>query len=228
MKNFNDLEIYNLFMQYKDGSEKAYTKIVIIYLEYVERIVDTFFNDYNIEKEDLMSLGKIYLIDALNRYDVDSEIIFNEHIYNYVKNHIERYINFELKKQNNSNKVLNDYYYDMGIINVDNNVNLYDSLIVYIIDLEKNYEKKELYNRINQIMNSLSDFEQQLLKMIFGFDNEEPIKIKDIVERDGIIDEFTYTYLSKKVIDLLYIIGRQLQNEGYTTDKIRINRRKIF
>lgn len=228
MKNFNDLEIYNLFMQYKNGSEKAYTKIVIMYLEYVERIVDTFFNDYNIEKEDLMSLGKIYLIDALNRYDVDSEIIFNEYIYNYVKNHIERYINFDLKKQNNSNKVLNDFYYDMGIINVDNNVNLYDSLIVYIIDLEKNYEKKELYNRINQIMNSLSDFEQQLLKMIFGFDNEEPIKIKDIVERDGIIDEFTYTYLSKKVIDLLYIIGRQLQNEGYTTDKIRINRRKRF
>lgn len=80
----------------------------------------------------------------------------------------------------------------------------------------------ELLKRIDQIINSLSDFDQTLLKLRFGFNNDEPLKIVEIAKMYGV----TKSYISKKIIDLLYIIGRDLQNEGYIAGKIRINRRK--
>ena len=39
MQKFENENIYNLFMLYRDGNEEAYIEIVNIYLKYVEEII---------------------------------------------------------------------------------------------------------------------------------------------------------------------------------------------
>ena len=143
MQKFENENIYNLFMLYRDGNEEAYIEIVNIYLKYVEEIIEKYFRNCNVEKEDLMSIGKISLINALNSYSLDLEINLKSYIYFWVKGHLERYIILEEKKQDISNrKIFEDYIRDINLLSTfDIDSELEEEEIIEIIyDIFKNLD----------------------------------------------------------------------------------------
>ena len=197
-----------LLNQAKSGSQEAREKIMLHNIRLVLAIVTRVFANVVYDKKDLVSIGIIGLLKAVDTYDISKEIMFSTYAYRCISNEI---ISF-LKKINRDNNVDSlDEIINHGKDDTPTDWEYYISdkepLIEEII-IEK--EKAEDYKIIREVVNLFPDREREIIMLYFGFYNDRTYSQQEIADKLGI----SRAYISYLITETIKKIGEILQSRG--------------
>ena len=155
-KRLSNKETVILFDRMKQGDMKAREELISRNIDLVIRCIRKNFMDTNYDKKELVSVGCIGLIKAIDTYSVSKcKSYFSALAGNYIHVEIERFIN-ELNK--------------------DSNVIGFDDLAIILKDevgIEERYEEKEhrdyMYSLLEESMGCLTERNIEIIKLYFGF-----------------------------------------------------------
>ena len=155
-KRLSNKETVILFDRMKQGDMKAREELISGNIDLVIRCIRKNFMDTNYDKKELVSVGCIGLVKAVDTYSVSKcKSYFSTLAGNYIHVEIERFIN-ELNK--GSNVIGFD---DLAIILKDE------------VSIEERYEEKEhrdyVYSLLEESMGCLSERNIEIIKLYFGF-----------------------------------------------------------
>ena len=158
-KRLSNKEALVLFDRMKHGDIEAKKELIAGNIELVIQYVKKNFMDTNYDKKELVSVGCIGLIKAIDAYSVsECKSYFSALAGNYIHAEIERFIN-ELNKD--SNVIGFDDLASSGI-------NLEDE-----VSIEERYEEKEhsdyMYSLLEESLGCLTERNIEIIKLYFGF-----------------------------------------------------------
>ena len=190
----SDEEEKEVIAQLETNSDYARKKLIEHNIRLVIYIAKKFENT-NVDNDDLVSIGSIGLIKAINSYRTDKNI----KIATYASKCIENEILMYLRK---ISKYQKDISFDEPL-NVDsegNELSLNDLVPTDINlpqnELENKSEKKLLW----QILNNLNSREKDIMIMRFGLYGEEEKTQKEVADDMGISQSYI-SRLEKKIIN---------------------------
>lgn len=158
-------EQVKLFKEMKNGSIEAKEKLIMHNSRLIISEIFKKFMNTSYDKQDLFSVGKIGLIKAVSSYDINKGYKFSSYATKCIDNEILEYIRKENKQINHDTLDRNINFEierrDIKLIDVISND----------VNIEKDYEKKEKYEIIRQVIEKLSDKEREVIKLYFGFYN---------------------------------------------------------
>lgn len=151
--------------EYKEGNIEARDKLIIHNYKLILKQVLNKFGDTPYEKEDLISIGVIGLIKAIDTFDITKNIAFSTYATRCINNEIFMYIRKEKK-----------YLKD---IKLEDTISLNDNdevKLEYLIadknsDFNENYYEKELYEEVRREVDKLDGRNKEIVKLYFGFYN---------------------------------------------------------
>lgn len=164
-KVINEDELKENFKKLKKGDLKARDRIIKSNI----RLVILIAKKYNIEGcelEDLVSLGTIGLIKAVDTFDIEKRIKFSTYAACCINNEILMSI-----RKNNTNNIQKVNIEDTLSCDFEGNELKYLDILEdknsdFVTKIIDNYLSKELLN----IIDSLSEKEKELIMLYFGFD----------------------------------------------------------
>lgn len=182
-----------LLVKHKNGDVDAKNQLIERNLRLVVYIAKKFDNT-GIEIEDLISVGTIGLIKAVNSFDMDKKIKLATYASRCIENEILMYLRKVTRRR-----------YEISLdepLNVDSDGNELllgdvlgtDSDMVYN-DIESGVEKDLLKKAIAK----LSKREQKIVALRFGLDGAEEITQKEVADLMGISQSYI-SRLEKKII----------------------------
>ena len=195
-------ELDNYFKKMQCGDIEAREEIITHNIRLVISFVLSKFINTNYELSELVAVGLIGLIKGVDTFDVNKNFQFSTYAIKCIKNEILMFMRKE--KQHNNDKSLNE------IIVTDNGgkeLKLEDRLIDINCDIVSDYEEKELYNIIRNIIDELPEKGKNIIIKRFGFIGNCILKQKDI----AVELEMSESYISKKVYKILNDIENKLK-----------------
>lgn len=193
--HLNNDEFINLWIKYKKGDKQARDKIIICNLKLIYKIVSGF-NGYNINEDDLISVGILALISCLDNYDLSKKYKFSTYISKCVKNSILDYI----KKQCNICYSLNESF---GFDSEDQILDfISDSIAVDDMICDRT-----LYENIIEIINDFPVRERNIMYDYFINYDECSMSMEEIGKKYGI----NKARVSRIIIKSLDIIRTKLE-----------------
>lgn len=203
-KTLSKEELTDLFLRLQSGDLAAKDKIIIHNIGLVKSIVKEKFSKYMIDSDDLISIGTIGLIKAINSFDIKREVAFSTYAYKIIYNEIQK----ELQKNKNSisaisisNPLLN---------NSDNKEYTLENTLYSDINLEYDYTEQELHKAINNFIENLNKSEKDILKLYFGFYSVGPITQEQIATKY----KTTKANISLIISDLLNRLKYNLEQQN--------------
>ena len=158
-------QLNELFDEMHKGNMKAREEIITRNIRIVINCVLNNFKDNSYEESELVSIGLIALIKAVDTYDNNRNVIFYSYALKCIRNEILSYI--RKYKKLNSNISLDSYFYDSGkdkrIPYINCLINDFDNVENIIIDNELN---RLLFQKINE----LDDIEKEVLNLYYNLD----------------------------------------------------------
>lgn len=193
IKTMSEKELKEKFLEFKSGNLKARNEIIYANINLVKYIIKKY-NIENYDFEDLVSIGTIGLIKAVDTYDIEKQIQFPTYAARCINNEI--LMNIRKFKRNNI-QIVN--MYDCITYDSDNNELKYIDIIEdensnFVTKMLENSLQYELYN----IMNSLSEIEKKLIILYFGFDENKHTQ-KEIANILGI----SQSTISRLIVQIL-------------------------
>ena len=160
----------------QEGDKKSKDKLIEHNLRLVAHIIKKYYNT-NYEQEDLISIGTIGLIKAVNSFKLDKNIKFSTYASRCIENEILMY--FRSQKKTLYNAHIDDP------IDMDKNGNpltLLD-IIADTVNIEENVETKIRAERAKLlIIESLSPRERLIIEMRFGLNGFHPKTQREIAD----------------------------------------------
>lgn len=168
------------FKLFKEGNMDARDTLINHNIRLVVMIVQKYFGDTKYELEELLSIGIIGLIKAVDTFDIDK----NKKISTYASRCIKNEILMYFRKENG----------DLVTLSLDEPIGSYeDAVLIWEIfseddsySLEEEYidkETKEIRKQIIlDILNTLSDKERLVIMMYFGFIDRKVYKQREIAD----------------------------------------------
>lgn len=203
-KTLSKEELTDLFLRFQSGDLAVKDKIIIHNIGLVKSIVKEKFSKYMIDSDDLISIGTIGLIKAINSFDIKREVAFSTYAYKIIYNEIQK----ELQKNKNSisaisisNPLLN---------NSDNKEYTLENTLYSNINLEYDYTEQELHKAINNFIENLNKSEKDILKLYFGFYSVGPITQEQIATKY----KTTKANISLIISDLLNRLKYNLEQQN--------------
>jgi len=200
-KALNDEEEKELITLLDSGSEEAKQKLIEHNLRLVVYIAKKFENT-GVDIEDLISIGSIGLIKAINSFKGDKNIKIATYSSRCIENEILMYLR-KISKQKNEVSIDEP-------VNTDSEGN--ELLITDLVALEENtpvkdmedsYEKKLLW----KILNRLNDREKEIMLMRYGLDGNDEKTQKEVADGLGI----SQSYISRLEKKILNQIKKEMQ-----------------
>lgn len=175
------------------GDVKSKDKLIEHNLRLVAHIVKKYYNNYA-DQEDLISIGTIGLIKAVNSFKLDKNIKFSTYASKCIENEILMY--FRSQKKNNNNIYINDS------IDIDKNGNALTLLDIIkdnvnIEDLMEN--KISIEKAMKTINTKLAPREKIIIKMRYGLDGFKPLTQREVAEKLKISRSYV-SRIEKKVL----------------------------
>ena len=155
------------------------------------------FESSGINIEDLISIGTIGLMKAINSYDLSKNIKLATYASRCIENEILMY----LRK---NNKIKTEISIDEPI-NVDsegNDLSLGDILGTDNDSIYKSIEDEENKKILKNAIQGLSKREKTIMQLRYGFDGKDELTQKEVADRLGISQSYI-SRLEKKVINNL-------------------------
>lgn len=188
----------NMLQQLENGEDAEWVKAQLI--EHNLRLVVYIshkFENTGVEQDDLISIGTIGLIKAINSFRTDKNIKLATYASRCIENEILMYLRrtVKLKSEVSFDEPLNADFEGNELLLSD--VLGTDSDTVYD-SVETSVEKELLKEALGQ----LPKREQQIMDMRFGLDGGEEMTQKDVADRLGISQSYI-SRLEKKIIERL-------------------------
>lgn len=187
----------------ENGDEQARNTLIEHNLRLVVYIAKRYENN-PIFMEDLISIGSIGLIKAVNTFKRDKNI----KLVTYASRCIENEILMFLRKK--SRRKMEVSFDEPLNVDYDGNELLLSDIMGTDDDIvTKEFERKENKRELMEAMKCLKDRERQILQMRYGIEHEE-LTQKDIAQRLGISQSYI-SRLEKRIIAKLKVQMKNLQ-----------------
>lgn len=168
------------FIKMKNGDASARNELIIRNLRLVAHIIKKYYTNYD-EQEDLISIGTIGLIKAIDTYDIDNGTRFATYAGKCLQNEILMHFRAQKKLACESSiddtieidKDGNPLTY-IDIISVDDN-------IIEQIDLKSKKEMIEF-----AVEKLLDKREKSIIQLRYGLNNTKPITQREVAAKLGI------------------------------------------
>lgn len=205
-------ELYGLFFQMKNNNMEARKTIIEHNVRLVVYVINIHFGSLNYEKEDLVSIGLIGLIKAVDTYNLEKRIEFSTYAVRCIENEIYTMLK-NSKKSINTVVSLNETF----ICNNGNKVFLEDVLFDEF-DMVEWYNQFETCETINKLIDYLTEREKEIVKLYFGFYEGVTHTEQEIANKLGV----TKSYISAVLIRAINKLRMFLQRE----EKVKLVRSK--
>lgn len=181
----------------RQGDIHARNLLVEHNLRLVAHIVKKYHN-LEREKEDMISIGTIGLIKAINTYDINK----GHRLVTYAARCIENELLMMLRQEKKTSKNTS-LYEPIGVDKEGNEIHLLDILGVQEIDLIKTIEQKENIKRIYEELGKMEmNKEKKTLIMRYGLYGREPMTQKEVAKELNISRSYV-SRIEKRAIMLL-------------------------
>ena len=187
-------ELEKLFEEARNGSQEEKNKIVTHNIRLVLYIVTKKFFNVDYDKEDLVSIGNIGLIKAVNTYDPSKEIKFSVYASRCVENEILMFLR-------RSNKLKSEVSIDEPL-NQDRDGNellLSDILGTDEDVIYKNLEDEVDHKLLKIAISKLSDKEKYIMNLRFGMNGCTEKTQKEVADLLGISQSYI-SRLEKRIM----------------------------
>lgn len=172
-------DLNDLFFKYQDGDLSAREEIIKHNARLISLVIEKVNKNYN-DKEELFSIGMIGLIKAVDTFDLGKNLSFANYACICIKNEMLMFFR-------KNNRIIRN---ELGITTIGDQEGKEMDLINNIPDLSVNfaldYENQDTIKVINEIVNSLPEREQLIIKKCFGFNGKEIVNQYVIAKELGI------------------------------------------
>lgn len=190
----------------KKGDEKARNKLITHNLRLVAHVVKKY--TYSLEADDLLSVGTIGLIKAIDSFDYGKKVQLSTYAARCINNEILMLIRANKKHKNvvslNSLTTNNDD---------DKELELKDVLSSEDEEIFVQVENKMLMQKVRKIMkDKLDEREKKIIKLRYGIDCDKAYTQKEVANILGI----SRSYISRIENKTLKIIKDEFENDQNT------------
>lgn len=172
------------------------------------------FKTVDYDKQELVSIGIIGLINAVNSYDVTKKVEFTTYAIKCIDNEILKLLR-KLKKEKNVSSLEQIIY-----VEKDFEIRLAD-ILKSNYDLVKNLEAQETYKIIRNLVENIPGKDKEIVKLYFGFYDGKPYKQKEIATMFSITQAQISRIISKRIQEIKHILEKQ----GTIDVKTKVKRR---
>ena len=205
-------ELLDLLSKVKHGDEMAREKIVLHNLRLVFYEVTKHFTSVKYEKKDLVSIGIIGLLKAIDNFEISKNFEFSTYATKCIYNEILMYLR-KLKKYENDISLDTNSFYDKNGDEIKPVNILLDSTDI-IID----YENKEIYSIIREIVENLPDKDREIISLYFGFFNNKRLNQREIADLYSV----SKAYISRIITKNLKKIRKDLEKRDIIEKKYKV------
>ena len=216
-KSLSKEEIFTLYDRMKQGDMEAREKLINHNIRLVAYCVRTNFKDTNYDKKELVSVGCLGLIKAVDTYDISKGREFST----YAGRCIINEINYFLRGLKKDSKVLS--FEDAAYLSNDGNDLKLEDVILSKVDIERDYMESEYskleLNLLRQSMECLDERNKKIVMLYFGFFDGKAYTQKEISDMLNI----SRSHLSRIINRSLKKIKTYMQQLelGVDVDKIK-------
>lgn len=188
----------------KLGDKKARDELLIHNIKLVLHQIKKHFQNIDYYKEDLVSIGNIGLIKAIETFDLSKGFEFTTYAAKCINNEILMFLR-KMKKDYSMESLEKTISGD----NEGNELKLKDT-IEDKSDIVDKYTENELYRAIDEIVNDLPEQKREIIKLYFGFYNDTPYEQEKIASMFSI----TQSGVSKTISRTITLLKEKLAKEG--------------
>lgn len=212
-------EFEKLFEQARHGSQEAKDKLVTHNIRLVLYIVTKKFLNVDYDKKDLVSIGNIGLIKAVNTYEPLKEIKFSAYASRCVENEILMFI----RKRNRKSETNVDSLEEISFQGKDGkNLKVEDKLSDGS-DFTMDYENAQINEIIRQLVEGLPEKDREIIKLRFGFYDDKVYSQRQIAKKLHISQSLVSRIISKNV----EILRKELEIKGIIDSSCKEGKRKM-
>lgn len=197
-------ELKKLLKEASEGSLESRDKLIIHNIRLVLYEVTKKFQNVDYDKKDLVSIGNIGLVKAINTYDISKGFEFAAYATRCIDNEILMFLR-KLKKDQNVDSLDRTINHDK-----DGNGLKVEDIISDEIDVVEEYTDNETYQLIRQIVKNLPDRDREIIMLHFGFYNDKTHTQKEIADMMSI----SQSYVSRLIKKIVKRLGQQLKQKG--------------
>ncbi len=147
-----------------DYSKEKREELIINNIKLVEDIVKKRFPDSLYEEDELISIGIVGLIKSIDNFDSSKGIPFTSYLRKYINNEFSRFLKKESKRIQFSSLDSSDEFIPLSTIAAD-------------------YEDKELYKSVRNIVDGLPVIEREIVKLHYGFEENVRVTQTEIAKK---------------------------------------------
>ena len=198
-------ELSELFDKIKLGDEEAKNKVVEHNIRLVLYEVTKRFKSVNYDKKDLISIGNVGLIKAVLTFDKSRNMEFATYAVRCIDNEILQFLR-KLKKHQNIDSL------DRTISKAgykESYVTTLGELISNKNDMVEEFDRKESYQIIREIISNLPAQEKEIIMLYFGFYNNKLYTQAEIAERTSLAQ----SWISRSIKRIVKKIELQLKQD---------------
>lgn len=182
-KNLNKDEMNNLLTEYsKTKSKEIRDKIILHNTKLVYKIVDKYTEN---DKDDLLQIGMIGLIKAVDSYNFDKKIAWSTYMYSCVNNEIRMY--FRIQNYEKRSKFVECSIYAEVDVKKDNPVAIvdmiYDKNINIFEEVALNIEIEKITKTMKKL---LSEREYRTMELRYGLNGNSEHTQQEVANMMGI------------------------------------------
>ncbi len=191
------------FLAYKNGDQKAKDILIQHNLRLVAHLVKKYASAN--EADDLISVGSLGLIKAINTYKLESGTQLSTYAAKCIENEILMLIR-QNKKHKNTVSVEDILSYD----DEDNEMSLKDIIFEDSMSVEDMIHEEDVSNKLKEVLNkALSKREYDIICMRYGFDGYPVMTQREVANKLGISRSYISRLEKKSILTLKKIIKKQ-------------------
>lgn len=194
-------EIYELFKKYKNGDNKARDTIIIHNIKLVLHRVMKRFNNTSYENCELVEIGLIGLIKAVDSFNIDRYASFSSYAGVCIDNEILMFMRTDKERCDNISLDEN-----MNSDTTDRYTTLKDVIPDTSVNLELEYENKEIINLLKDLTQKLNDRDKDIVILYF-IENYTQQQIADKYN-------ISRSYISRVILKILEKLKFELNDRG--------------
>ncbi len=184
----------------KQGSEEARNKLIECNLRLVAHIVKKYTN-YQKDSEDLISIGTIGLIKAVNTFKCDKNIKLGTYAARCIENEILMFI--RSSKKTKGDVSLQD---TVGIDKDGNEVALQDKIADGAMSIEDSVSlKMQICTLYKKMQSELTDRERSIIEMRYALNSGKELTQREIAKKLGISRSYV-SRIEKKALEKLNLV----------------------
>ena len=169
------------FYQFKqEGDPAARDKIIRHNLRLVAHVAKKYYSNSNIEQDDLISVGTIGLIKAVNTFDHKKGARFATYGARCIENEIRMYLRSEKKTANNIS-----LQEPIDVAKDGSNMTVLDT-ITDSYQMDEEYEQKEQCRMLKKVVDDLQGRERQVILLRYGMAGQPPMTQSEVAQLLGI------------------------------------------